>query len=50
VNEGIGMKKWEKYFREILGGIDGKVNWGKRERGKEVKGGEECEKRGNQEC
>jgi len=26
------MKKWEEYFREILGGVDGKVIWEERER------------------
>jgi len=31
VNEGIGMNEWEKYFREVLGGVDGKVVWGERE-------------------
>jgi len=25
------MKEWEEYFREVLGGIDGKVIWGERE-------------------
>jgi len=24
-NEGIGMKEWEEYFREVLGGVDGKM-------------------------
>jgi len=25
------MKEWEKYFREILGRVDGKMIWGERE-------------------
>jgi len=24
-NEGIGLKEWEEYFREVLGGVDGKM-------------------------
>jgi len=24
-NEGIGMKKWDEYFREVLGGVDGRM-------------------------
>jgi len=33
-NEGIGMKKWQEYFREVLG-VDGKMIWGGRERERE---------------
>jgi len=22
------MKEWEEYFREVLGGVDGKMIWG----------------------
>jgi len=34
-NEGIGKKEWEEYFKEILGGVDGKVIWEERERERE---------------
>jgi len=31
------MKEGEEYFKEILGGVDGKVIWGERERERERK-------------
>jgi len=34
-NEGIGTKKWDKYFREVLGGVDGRMIYGERERERE---------------
>jgi len=34
-NEGIRMKEWEEYFREILRRVDGKVIWKERERERE---------------
>jgi len=44
-NEEIGMKEWEKYFREILGGVDKKVIWEERERKREGRKRKEMWKR-----
>jgi len=49
-NEGIGMKEWEEYFREILRRVDGKVERERereREREKEVERGKRCGKGSN---
>jgi len=40
------MKEWEEYFREVLGGVDGKMIWGKREREREREREESRKRRG----
>ncbi|KYN24369.1 hypothetical protein ALC57_04031, partial [Trachymyrmex cornetzi] len=32
INKGIEMQEWEVYFKDLLGGVEGRVIWGKGER------------------
>jgi len=40
INEGIEMGEWREYFKGMMGGVEGRVIWGGRERGRSEGEGE----------